>query len=76
MWQSFVAKLRQIAQHCEFGTVLEDLLRGPLGPVCGLRNDRAQGCLLAESKLHLQRHSRYPRHQSKQNRACVCCNRL
>ena len=34
----FVAELRRIAQHCEFGTVLEDLLRDRL--VCGLRDDR------------------------------------
>eukprot|EP00731_Ephydatia_muelleri_P012303 Em0006g1197a len=45
----FVAELRRIAQHCEFGTVLEDLLRDRL--VCGLRDDRAQRRLLAESKL-------------------------
>ena len=45
----FVAELRRIAQHCEFGTVLEDLLRDRL--VCGQRDDRAQRRLLAESKL-------------------------
>ncbi|KAL5480000.1 hypothetical protein EMCRGX_G023613 [Ephydatia muelleri] len=45
----FVAELRRIAQHCEFGPALDDMLRDRL--VCGLRDDKVQRRLLADSQL-------------------------
>lgn len=47
----FVAELRHIAQLCNFGPALEDMLRDRL--VCGLRDDRVQRRLLAEPRLTL-----------------------
>ncbi|KAM3625186.1 uncharacterized protein V6R79_008261 [Siganus canaliculatus] len=34
---NFVAELRQLSEHCDFGPVLDDLLRERL--VCGINND-------------------------------------
>ena len=45
----FVAELRLLAQHCEFGTSLEDMLRDRL--VCGIKDSRLQRRLLTEAKL-------------------------
>ncbi|KAL5468747.1 hypothetical protein EMCRGX_G029860 [Ephydatia muelleri] len=45
----FVAELRKLSEHCEFGNTLEDMLRDRL--VCGIRNARVQRRLLAESGL-------------------------
>ena len=45
----FVDELRRIAQHCEFGPALDDMLRDRL--VCGLRDDKVQRRLLADSQL-------------------------
>ena len=45
----FLAKLREIAQYCEFKETLEERLRDRL--VSGIRNDRIQRRLLAEPKL-------------------------
>ncbi len=49
----FVAVLKKLAEHCEFGDVLNDTLRDRL--VCGLRSEGIQKRLLTESKLTLQR---------------------
>ncbi len=49
----FVAVLKILAEHCEFGDVLNDTLRDRL--VCGLRCEGIQKRLLTESNLTLQR---------------------
>ena len=48
----FVAELRQLSEHCEFGTTLEDMIRDRL--VCGVANSSIQGRLLAEQSLTLK----------------------
>ena len=45
----FVAELRHLAQHCEFRTSLEDMLRDRL--VCGIKDSRVQRRLITEAKL-------------------------
>ncbi|KAK0146585.1 Triadin [Merluccius polli] len=47
----FVAALRRLAEHCEFGAVLNDTIRDRL--VCGMRCEAAQKRLLTESALTL-----------------------
>ena len=49
----FNASLRRLAEHCEFGTVLQDALRDML--VCGLKTESVQRRLLAEPKLTYDR---------------------
>nr|XP_061786525.1 uncharacterized protein K02A2.6-like [Nerophis lumbriciformis] len=49
----FVAALRKLAEHCEFGQGLNDALRDRL--VLGLRNEAAQKKLLTESNPTLQK---------------------
>ncbi|XP_042372461.1 uncharacterized protein K02A2.6-like [Plectropomus leopardus] len=44
---NFVAELRQLSEHCDFGTVLDDMLRDRL--VCGINNDAIQRRLLGET---------------------------
>ena len=51
----FLAELRRLAEHCDFGDHLEEALRDRL--VCGLRNETTQRRLLAEADLTL-----IPRH--------------
>ena len=46
---AFIAQLRKIAQHCQYGTTLEDMLRDRL--VCGCRDKRLQHKLLADPTL-------------------------
>ena len=46
---SYVAELRKLTTHCNFGGNLEETLRDRL--VCGLSNEQIQKRLLAESKL-------------------------
>ena len=46
---SYVAELRKLATHCNFGGNLNEVLRGRL--VCGLRNMQIQKRLLSEAKL-------------------------
>ena len=46
---AFVAGLRQLSEHCEFGTTLEDMIRDRL--VCGVANSSIQRRLLAEQSL-------------------------
>ena len=49
----YVAKLRRLTAHCEFGAALDDTLRDRL--VCGLRHESIQKCLLSEANLTLKR---------------------
>ncbi|KAJ8029499.1 hypothetical protein HOLleu_28908 [Holothuria leucospilota] len=46
---SYVAELRALAQYCNYGTTLNDMLRDRL--VCGINNDRIQRNLLSKSSL-------------------------
>ncbi|XP_036002862.1 uncharacterized protein K02A2.6-like [Fundulus heteroclitus] len=46
---AFVAELRALSEHCEFGDVLNDMLRDRL--VCGINDDSIQRRLLSEAKL-------------------------
>ena len=46
---AFVAQLRALSTHCEFGDMLEDMLRDRI--VCGISDSRIQRRLLAEPKL-------------------------
>ena len=46
---TFVAQLRQLTEHCEFGDSLEEMLRDRL--VCGIADGRMQRALLAEPEL-------------------------
>eukprot|EP00731_Ephydatia_muelleri_P032474 Em0024g18a len=45
----FVAELKKLSEHCEFGDSLDNMLRDRL--VCGLRDVKVQRRLLAEGKL-------------------------
>ena len=45
----YVAELRHIAEHCKYGTSLEDMLRDRL--VCGVQDEKIQRRLLAETEL-------------------------
>ena len=46
---TYVVELRTLAEFCNFGADLEDMLRDRL--VCGIQNDMIQWWLLSESKL-------------------------
>ena len=45
----FVAALRNLAEHCEYGDTLETMLRDRI--VCGIRDEKIQRRLLVEKKL-------------------------
>ena len=45
----FLAELRHLSEHCEFGITLDEMLRDRL--VCVVRYIRIQRRLLAEPKL-------------------------
>ena len=49
----FLAELRHLTEHCEFGTTLDRMLRDRL--VCGVQDIKIQCRLLAEPKLTLKR---------------------
>lgn len=49
----FVAALKKLSEHCEFGDVLNDTIRDRL--VCGLRSEAIQKRLLSESILTMQK---------------------
>ena len=49
----FVAGLRKLSEHCNFGESLEDMLRDRL--VCGINNQQIQKRLLAEPDLKYQK---------------------
>ena len=50
---TYVAELRQLTEHCNFGGVLEDMLRDRL--VCGINDDRIQRRLLSETTLNFKK---------------------
>ena len=45
----YVAALRKLAEHCNFGDTLDEMLRDRL--VCGIANAAIQKCLLTEPEL-------------------------
>jgi len=49
----FLAELRHLTEHCEFGATLDEMLRDRL--VCGVHDIRIQRRLPAEPKLTLRR---------------------
>ena len=49
----FVAELRHVAEHCDYGETLEEMLRDRL--VCGVNDDRIQRRLLSEITLNFKR---------------------
>lgn len=46
---TYIAELRKLAEHCNFGTQLETMLRDRI--VCGLRDENVQRRLLSETNL-------------------------
>ena len=50
---AFVAEIKRLSEHCNFGDALEDMLRDRL--VCGIHDQRTQRRLLAETDLTLQK---------------------
>lgn len=50
---TFIAELRQLTEHCDFGGTLDDMLRDRL--VCGIANNSIQRRLLAEPDLTLKK---------------------
>ena len=50
---TYVLELRSMAEHCNFGESLDNMLRDCL--VCGINEEQTQRRLLAESKLILKR---------------------
>ena len=46
---TFVAELRRLSEHCQYGDTLDDMLRDRL--VCGIADSRLQRRLLAEPDL-------------------------
>ncbi len=48
----YVAELRRLATHCEFGEHLEEALRDRF--VCGLKDEAAQKRLLTKANLTFQ----------------------
>ena len=48
----FLAQLRRLSKHCEFGLTLDEMLRDRL--VCGTKDEKIQHRLLAEPKLTLK----------------------
>ena len=51
--QQYVAELRNLSEHCEFGDQLEKMLRDRL--VCRVNDERIQQRLLAESQLEFKK---------------------
>ena len=48
---TFLSELRSLAQHCNFGAALDNMLRDRF--VCGIQDDSIQRRLLSELKLTL-----------------------
>ena len=53
----FIAQLRQLSEHYQFGNTLSDMLRDRI--VCGINDQYIQRCLLAESDLTLGKQWNY-----------------
>ena len=52
LWQRLCQKLRSIAEYCNFGAMLDVILRDRL--VCGINNSQIQKRLLSEKTLKYQ----------------------
>ena len=50
---AYLAKLKRLSEHCDYGDVLQDMLRDRL--ICGIQDQRTQRRLLAEPDLTLQK---------------------
>ncbi|CAB3984637.1 oocyte zinc finger 6-like [Paramuricea clavata] len=50
---TYVAEIKKLSKHCEFGTALNDSLRGRF--VCGLYNESIQKRLLVETSLTFEK---------------------
>ena len=50
---AFVARLRDLATHCEYGDAMKEMIRDRL--VCGIRNDGLQRSLLAINNLSFEK---------------------
>ena len=50
---SYVAELRRLAEHCNYGNILDDMLRDRL--VCGVNDEKTQRLLLMEDQLTLKK---------------------
>ena len=48
-----MSELRSLAEHCNYGPTLDQMLRDR--PVCGIKDDNIQHRLLSEDKLTLQK---------------------
>ena len=53
MVAAYLAELKRLSEHCNYGDVLQDMLRDRL--ICGIQDQRTQCRLLAESDLTLQK---------------------
>ncbi|XP_043242283.1 uncharacterized protein LOC122391959 isoform X2 [Amphibalanus amphitrite] len=51
--QDYIAKLRKLSEHCNFGSFLSAMIRDRL--ICGVNSDAIQTRLLSESNLTLER---------------------
>ena len=51
--KTYVAALRKVSEHCNYGETLPEMLRDRL--VCGINNEKMQRRLLAEPDLTLKR---------------------
>ena len=49
----YVAELRRLVTHCQFGNYLDEALQGRL--VCGTCNSGIQKCLLSKAELSLKK---------------------
>ncbi|XP_038139940.1 uncharacterized protein K02A2.6-like [Cyprinodon tularosa] len=78
----YVAELRRLAQDCNFGTTLEQMLRDRL--VCGINDDRIQRRLLSETDLTFEKafqiavaaEAASRNVQDLQNKAPLACNSM
>ena len=50
---TYLAELKRLSEHCNFGDTLEDMLRDRI--VCSIQDQRTQRRLLAEPKLTLKK---------------------
>jgi hypothetical protein len=50
---TYVAEIKKLSEHCEFGTALNDSLRDRF--VCGLYNESIQKRLLVETSLTFEK---------------------
>ena len=65
---SYIAKLRHLAEHCEFGTTLNATLQDRL--VCGMEEPRIQRRLLVEPDLMFDKAFELWKQQTKMRKTC------